>query len=198
MQIKKRITITTAAFGIGIILFAGAIAVPSASRISDLRKSIAIERWKIQQRYDLRSYVRNSLSDIQNAQERLSRIRTIAVHENRELEFVQAIEDVGSRTGVTMALSLATANQKVVSPWERWIPVQISVKGEFPRVMSFLNEVEHLPYYVIFDSLLINGPRTVTVQNTGEVDARFSGRVYWQGKNAPEVLNYEDPGSDLP
>jgi hypothetical protein len=189
MKIKRRITTTIAILGTGSLILIGGIAIPSMSRTSHLTDRIALERAKIQQRYELRNYVKDSHNDIRETKARLATIKKVAIHEGAELEFVQAVETAASTAGVNVTLNLATANQKNISPWEKWVPVQMAVRGAFPKVISFLNEVEHLPYYVIFESLLVNSPRSAS---GGDVDAVFSGRAYWQGKNVPEVLKDED------
>lgn len=190
MTIKRRITITIGVLGGAALVLIAAVIVPSVSRIRTLRAEILTERTKIQRRYDLRNYVRNSINEIDRTRKELSDLRTIAVHEGEELQFVEALEHAAETTGVEMNLDLVTANQKDISSWERWIPLQISATGDFPLVMSFLNEVEHLPYYVIFDGITVSSGRMATGggPGNGTVTANFSGNVYWQAAAVPQVL----------
>ncbi len=178
---------TLSVLTVGIIAAAG---VPSVLAIRSLISQIAEAQGKIDARYALRRYVRNSMTSLVDTKHRLGGLSGMALQEGRELDFVTAIENAASATGVDQQPDLQTVNQKQLSPWERAIPLRLHVTGDFPKVMQFLNAVERLPYAVTFTSIAIATPRQSSeFTKTGIVEADFQGTVYWQGQNAPDFVH---------
>lgn len=190
MQLHRRIAISIAVFATSAVILVAAVGLPSMFRIRALRDEIVGERQKIDRRYALRNYVRNSLAEIESARKELTALQVIAVREGDELDFITAVEGAAASTGVSMTMDLQTVNQQDISDWERQVPIKFEVAGQFPQVASFLNEMEHLPYYVILDSLLVTTPRRGGgALRDGSVEALFSGVVYWQSTGSPAELD---------
>lgn len=197
MLVKKRMIITIGLFG-GLTLAAfGVGAIPSVLAIRDLENKIAEEQAKIDVRYALRRYIRNSVTNLAATKRRIGALAAGALQEGKELEFITALEASAASSGVTQEIALETANQKEISKWEREIPLKLRISGPYTRVLRHLNAVERLPYFILVDSIAITKPRASALPSSeGDVEALVAGIVYWQGAGAPDFVHGE--ADDLP
>jgi len=193
MKIEKRIIVTTVVLMLLTLTTGAAVAIPSVFRIRSLTQALFDQQAEIERRYILRNYVKNTLTDIDTAHLQLEGIQDTYIREGEELTFIQDMEHAASVARVTQELSLETVNQTEITLWEKEIPFRVKVKGPFTQVNSWLNEVEHLGYYVIFNTMSFNAFRTGGMQDpSGTVDATFSGSVFWLSKDAPYFLKFDD------
>jgi hypothetical protein len=170
-----------------------AIALPSIFKIRSLTDAMFEQQAEIERRYILRNYVKDTLSDIDIAQEQLESIQNTYIREGEELTFIQDMEQASFVSGVTQDLSLETVNERQITLWESEIPVRVKIKGRFTDVMGWLNEVEHLDYYVIFKTMQFTAFRTSGAQDpSGVVDVNFTGNVFWLADDAPYFLDFEE------
>ncbi|MEA3249218.1 MAG: hypothetical protein U9Q03_02575 [Patescibacteria group bacterium] len=192
MKIEKRIIVTTVVLMLLTIATGAAVAIPSVFKIKALTQALFEQQAEIERRYILRNYVKNTLSDIDTAQEQLENIQEAYIREGDELTFIQAMENAANITNVKQQLSLETVNEIELTLWEKEVPLRVKAKGTFTEVNGWLNEVEHLDYYVIFNTMTFNAFRTGGIQDPfGVVDANFSGSVYWLSDDAPYFLEFE-------
>jgi hypothetical protein len=193
MKIEKRIIATTVILIILTTAVGAAIAIPSVFKIRSQTDAIFEQQAEIERRYILRNYVKNTLSDIDTAQTQLEGIQKTYIREGEELEFIRAMEEAANKASVTQDISLETVNEREITLWEKEIPLRVSIKGPFTQVNSWLNEVEHLNYYVIFNTMTINAFRTGGIQDPfGVVEANFTGNVFWLADDAPYFLKFEE------
>jgi hypothetical protein len=171
-------------------------------KIKNLTLQLTEQHQEIERRYILRSYIKQTRDDILTAQGELELLKKTFIQEGQELEFIQALEKAAAVSGVSQNINLETVNQKELTLWEKEIPLRITISGPFPGVMSWLNEIEHLDYYVLFDQMTISTDRnTRTVQEQKNVGANFQGRVYWIAADAPyfsSLENLQIPEDPLP
>ncbi len=196
MLVKKRMLITIGIFG-GLTLVAlGVAAVPSIVAIQDLKKKIAEEQAKIDVRYALRRYIRNSVTNLADTKRRIGALAAGALQEGKELDFITALESAAAASGVRQEISLETANQKDLSSWEREIPLKLRVTGPYDRVLRHLRGLERLPYFILVESVTADAPRpSGNPADDGDVEALITGIVYWQGAGAPDFVHGEDAGA---
>ena len=190
MLIKKKMLIVSGVIGFLSIAFAGGVGIPSMLSTMSLIGKIAIEQGKIDDRYALRRFVRNSIANLAETKRLLGTLSSAALQTGHELEFVTALERAATQTGVEQRLTLETVNQKDLSPWEREIPIKIEASGEYPKMLAFLNSVERLPFIVIVENVQFSTPRISTgITGDGVVEALIQGTVYWQGEKVPDFVH---------
>lgn len=195
MLVQKRMLITIGLFGGLTLLALGVAAVPSILAISDLEKKIAEEQGKIDVRYALRRYIRNSVTNLADTKRRIGALAAGAVQEGKELDFITALEQAANASNVTQVIALETANQKDLSKWEREIPLKLRVTGQYDNVLRHLQALERLPYFILVDGVSADAPRSSgNPSDEGDVEAMISGIVYWQGSGAPDFVHGEANG----
>ncbi|HTK04358.1 MAG TPA: type 4a pilus biogenesis protein PilO [Candidatus Eisenbacteria bacterium] len=188
MLVKKRLIIISGVLGFLILALAGAVGIPSVISTRSLVGKISDEQAKIEERYAMRRYVRNSIANLAETKKRLGDFSAVALQENKELDFVRALEQAAGSSGVEQKLSLETVNQKELSSWEKEIPVKIEVTGAYPSVLGYLNALERSTYIIIFNTIQIAPPRADVNAKEGDVTATVTATVYWQGQNAPDFV----------
>jgi Tfp pilus assembly protein PilO len=186
MVIRKRLIAISAILGLLTLAIGGGVGIPSVLSIRGLIAKISEEQGKIDARYALRRYIRNSAANLAETKVQLGVLSSFSLQEGKELAFVTAIEDAAQSTGVEHKLILETANQKELSLWEKEIPVKMQVHGDFPKILAFMNAVERLPYAVMVDGVQVASPRSTTPDREGIVDATVTGTVYWIAQTAPD------------
>ncbi len=199
MKIEKRLIVTTVTLMLLTVAVGAAVAIPSIFRIKSLTQEMFDQQAEIERRYVLRNYVKNTLSDIDTAQSQLEGIQRTYIQEGEELLFIQAMEDAANKTNVQQDLSLETVNETEITLWEKEIPLRVKIKGPFTQVNSWLNEVEHLDYYVLFNTMNFSAFRTGGTQDPlGTVEANFIGSVFWLSGDAPYFLDFEAAAPSTP
>ena len=188
MLVKKRLIVISGALGFLILALSGAVGIPSVISSRTLVDKIAGEQAKIEERYAMRRYVRNSIANRGETKKRLGAFSAVALQENKELDFVRALEQAAGVTGVEQKLSLETVNQKDLSAWEKEIPVKIEVQGAYPKVLNYLNALERSSYIIIVNSIQIAPPRAGSDVKEGDVIANVTATVYWQAQSAPDFV----------
>lgn len=186
MVIRKRLIAISVILGILTLAIGGGVGIPSVLSIRGLIVKISEEQGKIDARYALRRYIRNSAANLAGTKVQLGVLSSLSLQEGKELAFVTAIEDAALEAGVEHRLTLETANQKELSLWEKEIPVKMQVHGDYPSILKFMNVVERLPYAIMTDSLQVISPRSTSPDREGIVDATIMGTVYWLSHTAPD------------
>ncbi len=199
MLINKRLVVISGTLGALSLIIAAAVGIPSVLSIHTLIGKIAIEQGKIDERYALRRYVRNSVANLAETKRKLGALSSVALQDGKELDFVTSLENTSAATGVTEELTLETVNQKALSPWEREIPVKITVHGDYPKVVDYLNGIERGPYVIVIESLQVSPSRISDINTrTGFVDADIVATVYWQDHTAPDFVHGQADAMQVP
>ncbi|MBI4457805.1 type 4a pilus biogenesis protein PilO [Candidatus Uhrbacteria bacterium] len=190
MKLRHKIFTTIGILGAAALIILGVIVYPSAKAIDDLAKGISAQKLTIEERYLRLQQIRSSLKGLGDARQKTAALAGLAVHEGRELDFINALEAAAAEAGVEQDINLETANQKDLSKWEREIPLTLKVSGPYPSLLRYLSELERLPYMVNVRSLqLETATESRTSNPRGIVDMRIQAMVYRLSKNAPEFLN---------
>ncbi len=193
MKVERQIIGTTAALLLLAAAVVGFVIVPTVTQIRDLTDELANQQMEIERQYILRNYVKRALTDIETAQAKFDKIKDTSIMQGEELQFIQALERAANVSGVAQQISLETVNEVELTLWEKEIPLKLHIQGAFPNVMSWLNEVEHLEYYILFDSISISAQRLGGAASPqGNVNASFVGRTFWLSKDAPYFLDFHD------
>jgi Tfp pilus assembly protein PilO len=187
MHVKNRMIIASGVLTVLTLGIGGAIGVPSLlTARADIRR-IAAAQTTLDDRFAARMTVNKTMTDIAAAKRRVAPLSAMAVQEGHELDFVTAIESAAKDSSVDEKINLVTANQIILSPWERELPVSISIGGPFTNVLTFLNSLERMPYLIIVSGVQMS-PLTVGAQSSGSVSCTISASVYWLGANAPDFV----------
>lgn len=198
MVIRKRLIAISVTLGILTVAIGGGVGIPSVLSIRGLITKISEEQGKIDARYALRRYIRNSAANLAETKIQLGALSSLSLQEGKELAFVTAIEDAAQAAGVEHKLVLETANQKELSLWEKEIPVKMQVHGDFPKILAFMNAVEQLPYAVMMDNAQVASPRSTSIDREGIVDATVAGTVYWISQTAPDFTRGQADDVPMP
>ncbi len=199
MLINKRLVVISGTLGFLSLAIAAAVGIPSVLAIHKLIGDIAVEQGKIDERYALRRYVRNSVANLAETKRLLGALSDAALQDGKELDFVRSLEAAADAAGVSQELTLETVNQKILSPWEKEIPVKIAVHGDYQKALAYLNAVERGRYVLVVENLQVSPSRLSDISvRTGAVDVDVAATAYWQDQNAPDFVHGKADDMVLP
>ena len=189
MLVKKKLLLIISILTLLTLGILGFALIPSIFAIEDLKQKISEEQLKFDTRYALRLYVRNSTTTLLETWKQLALISTIAVHEDKGLNFIQSLEAIANENHLDQKIELETANQKILSPWEREIPFKLTQQGSYIDILHALRAIEHLPYSLIIGTVdIIESREGNKTGSEGIVNAIITSSVYWQEKNVPKFI----------
>jgi hypothetical protein len=195
MHIKQRMTVMSATLAVLTLGIGGAIGIPSILAVQKSVADIGLAQARLDDRYALRRYMSKAANDIADKKKRVAPLADAALHEGDELAFVTAIETAASSSGVTEKLTLETANQTELSPWEREIPVTVTAQGTYPAMASFIDALQRMSY--LFDMSAMDLSPVVDKQ-PGTVRLEVHGVTYWLGNLAPDFVHGHADAIPLP
>lgn len=197
MKLNRKLTSSIVVLGGSALLVLGIFGIPSIIGIRQLNQEIANDYLKIERKYQLRQHTRSSLKAMDDLQPKLKRLTQMAIVEGQELAFISALEKAAADSGVIQDLSLETVNQRDISPWEREIPVGLTVAGDYGLVLNYIERVQALPYYIILSSIDITDADPANNAGNGRVRAILRGSIRWFSQQHPIFLriNHADATS---
>lgn len=179
MNLKKRIGIAIAVFGVMTLALAGGIVVPAVLSVLDLKEKTAAALQEIEDQYARRRQSRTTAESLETIRTRVATLGDIGIIEGDELDFINSLEQAAADAGVDQKINLETANQRDISPGIREIPLKISAKGEFPRLLVYLRRLESLPYYIIVQNLDLSASHPGGTAAVSVINANLTGTVLW-------------------
>lgn len=199
MIVRRRVFTTIIIAALTALALIGAVVVPSVLAINDTKTKIASQQANIDQQVAMFRYVRQSMANFADTKSRLAMLSEVALHEGKELDFITSLEGIAQIAGVTQTISLLTANQHELSPWEKMFPVRLTVSGTYPAVREYLRDLERLPYNVSLNGVDLTVPSQNYANNpSGLVEAQINGTVYWIGADAPDFTGTVAPPAAPP
>lgn len=185
MHVKKRILTTISALAVINLLLLGAGAMAATAIRKDAAR-IAEAQAELDTQYALHRYMRTVASTLTETSGRLGELRSMAIQEGEELQFITALERAADAAGVDQSIALETANQKDLSAGEREIPLKLEFSGTYPQALRYLNAIERLPYVIVFTGVTFETSRQDGQFNPdGRVQAAVTATAYWQASTAP-------------
>lgn len=126
---------------------------------------------------------------IRKIQPQLDKINSIFINQNREIEFINALEDLAGKYNVSQKLNI-DFNSPVKGETFSIVPVAIDANGSFNYIISYLSALEAMSYYINVDSVSFaasaNGEsadssgRPFESKGSSAVDLNITGHSYWK------------------
>jgi hypothetical protein len=197
MKLNRSLTTSLVVLGALSLLILGAVGIPSIIGIRQLNREIGNDYLEIERKYSLRLHTRSSLATMDDLKPQLEALTRMAIIEGRELEFISALEQAAADSDVTQNLSLDTANQREISPWEREVPVGLTVVGDYAKVINYIERLQALPYYLLFNSIDMAESVERNEESTGRVRVVLRGTIRWFSEGHPIFLRLDPPEADI-
>lgn len=183
-SIMKRLLVITILIFFVIICVGFFVVLPSVKRTRELQKHVQQTQVSLEQDYQKTIQLRRSVRELDAVYKQAQTYAQTTINSGDELNVITELESLASRYGVEQTLHVTFTDPKAVPAGERKsLPTKLKLPyytfsflnhGTFEQHMHFLEALEHLPYYLIIDSIQLE-------QRSGDTDRvtlRFDARVY--------------------
>lgn len=172
MSIKRKIYLTLVTVSAAIGLTAYAIIVPTWREIMTVITAIRQERIDLEEKYQRGQRMKKIAVEYRKIKELRNRLDTMYIPSGDELPFITTLERLEREYGVeaTPATELLGG---VLGPTDP-LPLTLTVRGNYGRVIRYLIALERLSYFYNISTLTI----TAANPDRGEVNLRLAGQVF--------------------
>lgn len=173
MTIKKRITISTSIVVIltGLIIYF--IILPTMQDIKKISNDVYIERVDLEKKYLRGQLLKKTIEDFERIKPEEDKLNSVFIIEGEELKFITALEKIAIFHSLKQDIRLQP-NQDPGSGFYYTLPLEIMSRGEFVKILKYLQDLEKLNYYFNISSIVLSADN----QNDDAVTIILKGETY--------------------
>jgi Tfp pilus assembly protein PilO len=188
-NISLKYKILAANGGILLALICGVyfIVLPNIEEIDLIQEDIYQARLDLEQKYQRSQSLKKLSANLKSIEGKIENIDQVFISQNRELEFITALEQTAEKQNVTQKILLGKAKAAAGDKLYKKIPVQIQAQGNYLDMVKYLQGLETLNYYVNIRSIDLSGnggpQRQEFTADTGsskQVTASIIADSYWR------------------
>ncbi len=174
-MIKRHIT-TLILFLLGSILIVALFFIfKTVIDIKYLSESIYQQRVALEEKYLKGLSLKDTVTQLEETKQKLQNLNNILLPADDTLALITDLEQTAELYNINQNINLTETNKgKSFSSSE----VNITVNGPYDKVLSYLTELDHKPYYLNIQIIKIN-----TISNESNkpyINLTLKGLVYWQ------------------
>jgi Tfp pilus assembly protein PilO len=160
---------------------------PSVNQISTTRNDILNLKIDSENKITREKNINDLNGKIKKIEPELEKINNTFVSQNRELEFITALEGLEPKNNVKQTLNINLNNPEKGDVFSK-VPVNIDVTGSFVNLMNYLADIESLNYFINITSLSFkraapdsdSTSRPADLSTAGKTTMSLSGYSYWK------------------
>lgn len=171
MAIKKKIISAVIVVLVFMALIIYFIILPTINDIKQISDTIYAERVDLEKKYLRGQLLKTTINEFEAVKPAQEKLTSVFIIEGKELEFITALEKIATLWGLDQNLVLQPVQAK--SGFSYAQPLEIKVKGDFVKILRYLNDLEKTKYYFNITSLSLNN------DNIGNnITADFQGNIF--------------------
>jgi len=147
---------------------------PTVEKIKALRNEILNIEIDSANKITQEKNIHDLNNKIKKIQPQLDKINSIFINQNREIEFINALEELADKSAVNQKLSIDFNNPAKGDVFNT-VPVSINTDGNFNNLVSYLSAIEAMSYYINIDSIAFSAS-TNSNANTNSNGRPFEGK----------------------
>lgn len=131
--------------------------------------------------------IKEGLTDLNKIKDELSKT-DIFIKKGDELSFIQEIEILADKYQIEQIPNIGTLQNEGS---ESFLPIKITLFGEFDKILKFINELDRTNYYLIVSlvnltaSDIASGPTSrsdfyLPTESSGNLTVELSGKIYYE------------------
>ncbi len=121
---------------------------PSLKSITDTTNAMVAQVQSENAEFERVRLLRRSLSEIKTVREELSKTDRIATERSEENKLIGLIELIADKHNVQQELSVSFKEYETAGPFGGYYLFSFRTTGVFENIMSYLAELESIPYYL--------------------------------------------------
>jgi Tfp pilus assembly protein PilO len=142
--LEKRIAITIGLFVLLAGIIVGAVIVPTVLQIRQIDKDTYNLRLSLERKNEQATNYRLALKQIEKLKKEMPPFDNYLFNKGEELKLITSLESLAVKHNVSQRINSSNldniTNQKV--------QVSLSLSGTYINSLSYLDEIEHLPYFI--------------------------------------------------
>ncbi|MBU4216908.1 type 4a pilus biogenesis protein PilO [Candidatus Parcubacteria bacterium] len=186
------------------IVFFGALLyfaiIPSIAAINDLEVKIINEKINSEKKYQIENNAISLNKKIGEIEPSVKTLEEVFINKNRELEFITVLESVANKNNVEQKISLTSpaSEDKTVKATKNnsankesgnnnlFVPMTITLSGNYKNVVNYLSELQSLKYYINIDGLdFVSGSSNGSLPNDNSsrnqiITLNIVAKTYWK------------------
>jgi len=175
--------------GLLLVLISGIylIVLPSLEEINRIKDDIYQERLDLEQKYQRSQSLKKLSTNLKSIEGKIENIDQVFISQNRELEFITALEQTAEKNQIAQKILLGKAQTAVGDKFYKKIPLQIQAQGNFVDLIQYLQGLETLNYYINIKSIELSGsggaqrPQfSVETNSNRQINANIVADSYWK------------------
>jgi Tfp pilus assembly protein PilO len=162
---------------------------PTIEKIKNLRNEILNIEIDSANKITQERNIKDLNNKIKKIQPQLDKINSIFINQNREIEFINALEDTASKHDVSQKLNIDFNNPAKGEAFNT-VPVGINANGNYDNLISYLSSIEAMSFYINIDNISFEASaNNANANNTNRpfenkggaaVDLNLTGHSYWK------------------
>lgn len=176
ISVKNQLIILLSAAGLLTLLISLAVIFPTVRRILELERDITATERNVEKQYQRTQKLRRSTHEIGDVIALTARYRESMIEKGQELPVITELERLAAAHNIdqTLVVNFADKGAYLADPQYTFSFLN---KGEFTDHIEYLRALEHLPYYMVINSLQWEKH---DLKNIGQnpVTLRFDAEVY--------------------
>lgn len=174
LNLKQRI----AAISSGLIILTAAIVYfvifPTVRDIQNLSDEIYEQRVDLEKKYQRGQLLRQTVEDFRKLEPNKEKLDAVFFTKDSELELITTLEEIASRNRAQASLRIQKSFG--LRHGLEVLPISLNIQADFPQLLTYLQDLESLPFYLTIGKLRISSAGTEI--RPGAVTASLDGQVY--------------------
>jgi Tfp pilus assembly protein PilO len=111
---------------------------------------------------------------LKEIEDKIPILENVFLLEGKELEFITTLEKIARQNKISQEINLEA--KKIFRTNYKFLPVTLSLKGEFQNLIKYFLEMEKLDFYFNIDSF------SLTQKKEKEIEVIVKGKTFWRMK----------------
>lgn len=187
-SLKKKIIIGPIIFLaiIGSIVFF--IITPSVNNIKHIKEEVEMQRIDLEKKYIKGQSLKQLKENLKKIKPELEMLNNAFIIKGDELGFITTLENFAHKNNIEQRINIDAFKNLDESQSMQKIPLNLSLKGKFTNLISYLIDLESSHYYININSLEIpsaSAKSFIANKNSGDdnsVSMAILANIYWVNK----------------
>lgn len=179
LPLRQSILMLIIVIALLIIALSAFVTIPMILRIRQLNVEIQDTQLFLESQYEKTLQLKRSVNELPQVITQTAPYINAFTQEDSEVELITLFEDLASRHNINQSLDITFSSDGTPPPIPQLTAqyrkpqyeVALTARGSFDDVMAYLDEIEHMPLYMIIDQVDLNA-------NGDMINIRFSVRIF--------------------
>lgn len=179
--LKKRILLFIIFIILALLFVAGVIIFPTVKSINNLKREIGAIESDLEQRYQNSQKLRRTLRELSDIKTQTEQLKDVTILKGEELKVITELESLASKYNIDQVINVSLQQVSKADlgkyPTAEYYSFSFLDNGKFSDLVSYLKEIEQLPYYIVIKNINFENRQNNAKENS-LITLSFNGLVY--------------------